>query len=155
MISKLIYEIVLNDFNNIIFLLTKVICINKIGYYVGLTLWWTAFLRHFKKETHYYKMYNVEKFFKMLDLVDANDEDLDINEFYQLIHLISIYQSFVILTKQKELNEEHHLFQDFFKINDNQREKLKNWLIRVKNVIEFRNPVGKQNEDILMVSTRY
>jgi hypothetical protein len=74
---------------------------------------------------------------------------------FKLLLLISIYQNHVLLNKESP--ENHQVFQEFFKASRNDREKLKNWLINVKNLIEVNNPLGKSNQsaDVLIVSTKY
>lgn len=63
LITKLIYEIVQNDFNNELYIITKVININKIRwvsssvsefyYFYRSLIWWVDFYRFFPKEMRY------------------------------------------------------------------------------------------------------
>lgn len=71
---------------------------------------------------------------------------------FKLLMLISIYQNHVLLNKDKP--ESHKVFQEFFKTSRHDKDKLKNWLINVKTLIEVNNPLGKSNQsaDVLMVS---
>lgn len=157
LITKTIYETSNHDFNNTIFILNKIISFNKLGFYVALTLFWSLFLHHFKKDTHhYYKMYDVNKFFKLLQshdrdaekLQDSNDSDL--NSILQLLLLISIYQTYVLLNKEPASN--HEIFQEFFKVSPHDYEKLKTYLSRMKSLMDLRYPVNsKQNAEALML----
>lgn len=141
------------------FILNKIINFNRLGFYVALTLFWSLFLHHFKKDTHhYYKMYDVNKFFKLLQLYerdDKNNKDLDLNSIFQLLLLISIYQNYVILSKE-EAASCHDVFQDFFKVSPHDCEKLKTYLSKIRALMEVHFPVtSNQNADALMVSTRH
>lgn len=109
-------------------------------------------MQFFKKETHYYKMYKFEKFYKLLT-AKTDDQSLDIGEFFKLLSLISIYQSHVLL-RNPEPEEDHHVFADFFNVTHHDRVKLNDWLINAKTIFEMNNPVvrSNQNTDTLMVS---
>lgn len=133
--------------------LTKIISVNnKLSFYVALTLFWALYLGFFKKDSHhYFKMYNVDKFFKLL----LNDEPFnvcqDADSMFKLLTLISIYQNYVLLNRDGP--EEHQIFHEFFKTSSHDREKLKSWLVNVKNLIEVNNPLGSnQSSDALTVS---
>lgn len=135
--------------------ITKIISVNnKLGFYVALTLFWALYLSYFKKDSHhYYKMYNVDKFFKLLLSNEPFNDNQDSNSLFQLLLLISIYQNYVLLNKENPAT--HQVFQDFFKVSHHDREKLKEWLINMKHLIEVNNPLGKSNQtpDVLMVSS--
>lgn len=156
MITKIIYETLNADFNNMHFVITKIICIdNQLGFYVGLTLFWALYLSYFKKDPHhYFKMYNVDKFFKLLSTNESANDSQDADSMFKLLLLISIYQNYVLLNKENP--ENHQVFQEFFRVSQHDREKLKSWLINVKNLIEANNPLGKSNQsaDVLMVSLK-
>lgn len=159
LITKIIYETLSADFNNTMHVITKIICVNnKLGFYVGLTLFWALYLNYFKKDSHhYYKMYNVDKFFKLLLSSEPFNGNEDADSMFKLLLLISIYQNYVILNKDSP--EDHQVFQEFFRVSPNassEREKLKNWLINVKALIEVNNPLTKPNQssDVLMVSAK-
>lgn len=155
MITKIIYETLNADFNNTMHVITKIICVNnKLGFYVALTLFWALYLNYFKKDSHhYYKMYNVDKFFKLLNNESFNDNQ-DVDSMFKLLLLISIYQNYVMLNKDSP--EDHQVFQEFFKVSHHDREKLKSWLINVKSLIQKNHPLAKpnQNSDVLMVSSK-
>lgn len=157
MITKTIYETSNQDFNNTFFILTKIISFNRLGFYIALTLFWSLYLHFFKKDTHhYYKMYDVSKFFKFLQQYekDVNSGEMELNATFQLLLLISIYQSYVLLNKDN-LSDNHNVFHDFFKVSPNDCEKLKTYLSKMKTLIEIRYPVStNQNPDALMVSRR-
>jgi hypothetical protein len=154
LITKIIYETLNGDFNNTMHIITKIICVNnKLSFYVALTLFWALYLGYFKKDSHhYYKMYNVDKFFKLLLHNEPFSEKQDADTMFQLLLLISIYQNYVLLSKDDP--ESHQVFHEFFKVSQNDRDKLKSWLINVKTLIEVNNPLGKSNQssDVLMVS---
>lgn len=97
-------------------------------------------------------MYNVDKFFKLLQN-EPFDDSHDADSIFKLLLLISIYQNFVLLAKDDP--EHHQVFHDCFKVSKGDREKLKRWLIKQKTLIEKNNPLGNQNQsvDVLMVST--
>lgn len=156
LITKIIYETLNADFNNMHFVITKIICIdNQLGFYVGLTLFWALYLSYFKKDPHhYFKMYNVDKFFKLLSTNESANDSQDADSMFKLLLLISIYQNYVLLNKENP--ENHQVFQEFFRVSQHDREKLKSWLINVKNLIEANNPLGKSNQsaDVLMVSLK-
>lgn len=99
-------------------------------------------------------MYNVDKFFKLLLSNEPFKDNQDSQSLFQLLLLISIYQNYVLLNKENSAN--HQVFQDFFKVSHNDREKLREWLINVKHLIEVNNPLGKSNQtpDVLMVSAQ-
>lgn len=155
LITKIVYETLNADFNNVHYVITKILCIDsRMGFYVGLTLFWALYLNYFKKECHhYYKMYNADKFFKLLMTNEPFNDSQDTNSMFKLMLLISIYQNYVLLNKAKP--ESHQIFQEFFRVSHHDREKLEGWLINVKNLIEVNNPLGKSNQsaDVLMVST--
>ena len=134
--------------------ITKIVCTNnKLGFYVALTLFWALYLNYFKKDSHhYYKMYNVDKFFKLLQSNEPFNDSNDVDTTFKLLMLISIYQNYVLLNK--EAPENHQVFKDFFKVTKSDREKLRSWLTNVKKLIEVNNPLGKSNQasDVLMVS---
>ncbi|KAG5678648.1 hypothetical protein PVAND_008304 [Polypedilum vanderplanki] len=154
LITKTIYETSNHDFNNTMFILNKIIDFNKLGFYVALTLFWSLYLHHFKKDTHhYYKMYDVNKFFKLLqqhDRDEQNNKEIDINTIFQLLLLISIYQSYVLFNEESASS--HQVFQDFFKVFPHDRERLKTHLSKIKSLVEIRYPVSwKQTTDALML----
>lgn len=157
LITKIIYETLSADFNNTMYVITKIICVNnKLGFYVALTLFWAVYLSYFKKDSHhYYKMNNVDKFFKLLLNNQAFIDSQDADSLFKLLLLISIYQNYVILNKDSP--ENHQVFQEFFRVSQHDREKLKEWLINVKNLIEVNNPMAKPNQsvDVLMVSEKH
>lgn len=136
--------------------ITKIICVNsKLGFYVALTLFWALYLNYFKKDSHhYYKMYNVDKFFKLLLNNEPFNDNQDADSMFKLLLLISTYQNYVLLSK--ETPADHQVFQEFFKVSQHDREKLRDWLINVKTLIEVNNPLGKSNQssDVLMVSEK-
>lgn len=156
LITKIIYETLSADFNNTMHVITKIICVNnKLGFYVALTLFWALYLNYFKKDSHhYYKMYNADKFFKLLLNNEPFKDNQDADSMFKLLLLISIYQNYVILNKENA--ENHQVFQEFFRVTHNDREKLKSWLINVKALIEVNNPLVKPNQssDVLMVSEK-
>lgn len=155
LITKIIYETLNADFNNTMSVITKIICINnKLAFFVSLTLFWALYLNYFKKDSHhYYKMYNVDKFFKLLTTREPFEDSSDANAMFKLLLLISIYQNYVLLNKERP--EHHQVFQEFFRVSQSDREKLKSWLINVKTLIEVNNPLANSNQsaDVLMVST--
>lgn len=155
LITKIVYETLNADFNNTLYVITK-ICVNKkLGFYVALTLFWALYLSYFKKDSHhYYKMYNVDKFFKLLLSNEPFKRDQDSTSMFQLLLLISIYQNYVLLNKESP--ESYQVFQDFFKVSNHDREKLKEWLLNVKHLIEVNNPLGNSNQtpDVLLVSAK-
>lgn len=138
-------------------IITKIICVNnKLSFYVALTLFWACYLSYFKKDSHhYYKMYNVDKFFKLLLSEEPFSEKQEPDTMFQLLLLISIYQNYVLLSK--DAPESHQVFHEFFKVSQSDRDKMKSWLINVKTFIEVNNPLGKSNQspDVLMVSGRH
>jgi hypothetical protein len=177
LITKNIYETLKGDFNNLHHVIATIICINnKLAFYVSLTIFWALFNVYFKKDSiHYFKMYSTDKvtlikrfkitwminafifttqFFKLLLNNEPFNDSQDADSMFKLLLLISIYQNHVLLNK--ETPEAHQVFQEFFKSSQKDREKLKNWLINVKTLIEVNNPLGKSNQsaDVLMVSTR-
>lgn len=79
------------------------------------------------------------------------NESQDSDSMYKLLMLISIYQNHVLLNKDSP--ESHEVFQEFFKTSLYDREKLEKFLIKTKNLIEVSNPLGKSNQDVLMVCT--
>lgn len=99
-------------------------------------------------------MYNVDKFFKLLSTNESANDSQDADSMFKLLLLISIYQNYVLLNKENP--ENHQVFQEFFRVSQHDREKLKSWLINVKNLIEANNPLGKSNQsaDVLMVSLK-
>jgi len=150
LITKTIHEVLQGDFNNTYFILTKLININKFGFYCAITLWWSLFMQFFKKETHhYFRMYNQQHFFKILmSNENLNDLTSEPSKLFQLLLLVSVYENYVILNKK-----EHETFQEFFKISGSkERDKLKEWLNKVKTLLDVRYPVNGTNTDILMVS---
>lgn len=154
LITKIIYETLNANFNNTMHVITKIISVNnKLGFYVALTLFWAVYLSYFKKDSHhYYKMYNVEKFFKLLMSNEPFNDSQDADSMFKLLMLISLYQNYVLLNKENP--ENHQIFQEFFKVSRHDGEKLRNWLTNVKTLIEVNNPLGKANQssDVLMVS---
>lgn len=156
MITKLIHEIVSIDSNNAVFFINKIISINKLSFYVAITLWWSIFMHLFKKDAHYFKMNSVAKFTSLLQTINPYDQNMSVNDFFQLLLLLSIYQNHVILNKRNQagnLSEEHHLFKDFFKVSDCDKEYLGNWLTNAKIHFERSNPAAcTQSEDAIMVS---
>ncbi|CRL03037.1 CLUMA_CG016456, isoform A [Clunio marinus] len=153
LITKIIYETLNADFNNTMHVITSIICINnKLGFYVALTLFWALYLNYFKKDSHhYYKMYNVDKFFKLLMTCDFTSGKQDADSLFKLLLLTSIYQNNVLLNKDNP--EDHQIFQEFFKVTQKDCEKLKDWLINVKSLIEANNSLVKSNQssDVLML----
>lgn len=151
----MIYETLDRDFNNTMHVLSKIISVNKLGFYVAMTLFWALFLSFFKKDSHhYYKMYDRNKFFKQLHTLENKDMDLD--AIFQLLMLISIYENYVLLSKETS-SENHQVFADFFKAasssNNDDLERLRKYLTNVKTLIEIGNPSGTaKNADALMVS---
>ena len=99
-------------------------------------------------------MYNVDKFFKLLLNNEPFNDNQDADSIFKLLLLISIYQNYVLLNKDSP--EKHQVFQEFFKVSQNDREKLKDWLINVKTLIEVNNPLANPNQssDVLMVSVK-
>jgi hypothetical protein len=154
LITKTVYETSNQDFNNTFFILTKIINFNRLGFYIALTLFWSLYLHFFKKDTHhYYKMYDVNKFFKLLQLheKDADDTKMELGTIFQLLLLISIYQSYV-LRNNDNLSDKHNVFHDVFKVSPHDLEKLKTYLSKMKTLIEIRYPVNSnQNTDALML----
>lgn len=136
--------------------ITKIISVNnKLSFYVALTLFWALYLGFFKKDSHhYFKMYNVDKFFKLLLNNEPFNDSQDADSMFKLLMLISIYQNYVLLNKGAP--EDHQIFHEFFKTSQHDREKLKSWLLNVKTLIEVNNPLGKSNQssDVLMVSCK-
>lgn len=154
MITKIIYETLNADFNNTVHVITKIISVNnKLGFYVALTLFWALFNGYFKKDSHhYYKMYTVDKFIKLLLSNEPFHDTHDVDSMFKLLMLISLYQNYVILNKESP--ESHKIFQEFFRVSRHDLEKLKGWLTSVKKIIEVNNPLTKSNQsaDVLMVS---
>lgn len=137
--------------------LSKIITVNKLGFYVAMTLFWALFLSFFKKDSHhYYKMYDRNKFFKQLHSLENKEMDLD--AIFQLLMLISIYENYVLLSKETS-SENHQVFADFFRASSSSNddlERLRKYLTNVKTLIEIGNPGGSaKNADALMVSREY
>lgn len=155
LITKTIYETLNQDFNNTFFILTKIISFNRLGFYIALTLFWSLYLHFFKKDTHhYYKMYDVQKFFKLLQHheKDIDCTEMEVNAMFQLLLLISIYQNYVLLNKDN-LADNHNVFHDVFRVTPSDVEKLKDYLSKMKMLVEIRYPVRtNHNSDALMVS---
>lgn len=154
----MIYETLDGDFNNTMHVLSKILTVNKLGFYVAMTLFWALFLSFFKKEPHhYYKMYDRNKFFKLLHSLENKEMSLD--SIFQLLMLISIYENYVLLNKDTS-SESHQVFADFFRAssssNSDDLGKLRKYLTNVKTLIEISNPVGStKNADALMVCKRH
>lgn len=157
LITKAVYETLDGDFKNTMHVLSKIIPINKLGFYVALTLFWALYLSFFEKDSHhYYKMYDRTKFFKLLHSSDGKEYSLE--KIFELLMLISIYQNHVLLNPDPISS--HETFQEFFKVSassssEKDLEKLKNYLMNLKSLIESSNRVSsKQNTDALMVSKK-
>lgn len=157
MITKAIYETLDGDFNNTMHVLSKIIVVNRLGFYVALTLFWALYLSFFEKDSHhYYKMYDRTKFFKLLHSSDGKEYSFE--KIFELLMLISIYQNHVLLNTDPIPS--HEIFQEFFKVSsssssDKDLEKLKNYLMNLKSLMERSNRVSsQQNTDALMVSTK-
>jgi hypothetical protein len=153
--TKVIYETLQGDFNNTIHILTKIINVNRIGFYVALSLFWALYLSFFKKDSHshhYFKMYDRNKFFKLLGLSES--KEMDFQSTFQLLMLISIYQNYVLFNKEVA-NESHQVFSDCFKKSASAKddvEKLKKYLKNLKTLIEVANPTNDaKNADAFMV----
>lgn len=158
LITKAIYETLDSDFNNTMHVLSKIINVNRLGFYVALTLFWALYLSFFEKDAHhYYKMYDRTKFFKLLN--SSEGKEYEFEKIFKLLVLISIYQNYVLLNK--DLLPSHEVFQEFFKVsssstNEKDLEKLKTYLMNLKTLMERSNRVSsKQNTDALMVSHDY
>jgi len=155
LVTKIIYETLNADFNNTMHVINKIICDNnRFGFYVALTLFWALFLNYFKEESPVcFRMYDVDEFFKLLTSQEPLSEKQDANSVFQLLMLISIYQNYVLFNKVSA--DSHQVFQEFFKVSSGDRDRLNDWLITVKTVIEVSNPIGKSNEssDVLTVSS--
>lgn len=153
----MIYETLDGDFNNTMHVLTKILIVNKLGFYVAMTLFWALFLSFFKKDSHhYYKMYDRHKFFKLLNSLE--NKEMELESIFQLLMLISIYEQYVILNEDTSI-ESHQVFADFFKASSSTKddlEKLRKYLTNVKSLIETSNPIGTtKNADALMVCKRH
>lgn len=157
MITKTIYETLDGDFNNTMHVLSKIIVVNRLGFYVALTLFWALYLSFFEKDSHhYYKMYDRTKFFKLLNSLEGKEYDFE--RIFKVLMLISIYQNYVLLNKDPLPS--HEVFQEFFKVSSSSTsekdlEKLKTYLMNFKTLLERSNRVSsKQNTDALMVCTQ-
>lgn len=155
LITKAIYQTLDGDFNNTMHVLTKIIIVNRLGFYVALTLFWALYLSFFEKDSHhYYKMYDRTKFFKLLH--SSEGKEYDFEKIFKLLTLISIYQNYVLLNN--DAPSSHETFQEFFKVSSSSTsekdlEKFKTYLMNLKSLMERSNRVSsKQNTDALMVS---
>lgn len=156
LITKAIYETLDGDFNNTMHVLAKIIVVNRLGFYVALTLFWALYLSFFEKDAHhYYRLYDRTKFFKLLH--SSEGKEYAFEKIFKLLMLISIYQNHVLLNNDPLPS--HETFQEFFKAsssstNEKDLEKLKTYLMNLKALMERSNRVSsKQNTDALMVRT--
>jgi hypothetical protein len=148
LITKTIYETLAGDFNNTIHILSQIILLNELGFYVSMTLFWALFLNFFKKDSHhYFKMYEPNKFFKLLDTL--NDEEIELEQVFHLLLLISIFQNYVLLNKN--ITRIHLVFREFFKVTPQEFEKLKSFLVNIKTLLEINDSA---NINSLMVSNK-
>lgn len=152
--TKVIYETLQGDFNNIVYVLAKIISVNRLGFYVALTLFWTLYLDLTSKKNshHYYKMYDRNKFFKLLQFCES--KEMDFQSTFRLLMLISIYQNYVLFNKEVT-SECHQVFSDCFKRSSSTTddvEKLRKYLKNLKTLIEVANPTNDaKNADAFMV----
>jgi hypothetical protein len=130
----------------------------RFALYVALTIFWVLYKNFFKNSEipqpaiqNYYKMYKVEKFFKLLPSYEQFS-NLETDMQYKFLSLISIYANYNLLNDE---SDEHQVFSDFFTRNQNNVERLRTWVQQLKSDFERSHPVGgriEQHVDVLTVS---
>lgn len=142
LLTKLIHENA-NDFNNSLFVCSKLIVIKKkLCCYVGLTLFWALYKSFLSDDgafqcQKYYKMHGVNKFFKLLP-TDEQLTNLSTDLMFKCLSLISIYVNYILLSKDKDDNG---VFQEFFQSNKGDIDRIKAWLDN------FRSVTGRNRKD--------
>lgn len=137
LLTKLIHEQA-NDFNNSLFICSKLIAIKKkLCCYVGLTLFWALYKGFFNDEgtfqfQKYYKMHSVNKFFKLLPS-DEQLTNLNTDLKFKFLSLISIYVNYILLSDDKD---DHGVFQEFFQSNKSDIDRFKPFLQNFRRIVE-------------------
>lgn len=151
MISKALFA-QLDDDYNLVFLVKQICNLNRLAYYVSVSLMWAALYRFVGQPTKMFRMHKISDLIDLLAAIDLNSIEMRLNDVHRFLTMLSVFQSLVILRKARY--EEYVCFRSFFRSSDADMSMMKEWLEKLKSLVEQICSKKRDNDNCLQVRQR-
>lgn len=151
MVARSIFELLDDDYN-LVFVVQQICNLNRMSYYVAVSLMWAALYRHIQKPTPMFRMHKIADLVQLLGAIDvqpADNMESRLIDIHRLLTLISVFQSLVILRKPR--SEEYVCFRGFFRVTTSDLKAITKWLEELKRKVEYVCSQNRENEKCLQI----
>lgn len=141
----------LDDDYNLVFVVQQICNLNRLSYYVAVSLMWAALYRHTVQQTQMFRMHKIGDLVQLLSAIQLEPKTLEsrLNDIHRLLTLISVFQSLVILRKPRV--EEYVCFRGFFRVTHSDLKAITKWLDELKQKVEYLCSQTRENEKCLQI----
>lgn len=139
-----------DDVYNLVFVVQQICNLNRLAYYVAVSLLWAALYRFAGKPIQMFRMHRLADLLPLLHTVDLERPlELRLSRVHRLLTLVSAMQSLVVLRKPR--HEEYVCFRGFFRVTAGDLGAITAWLQLLKEKMEYVGAQMRENEDCLQV----
>lgn len=142
----------LDDDYNLVFVIQQICNLNRMSYYVAVSLMWAALYRHIQKPTPMFRMHKITDLIQLLNSIELTPSEIlesRLIDIHRLLTLISVFQSLVILRKPR--TEEYVCFRGFFRVTQADLKAITKWLEDLKQKVEYLCSQNRENEKCLQI----
>lgn len=141
-----------DDVYNLVFVVQQICNLNRLAYYVAVSLLWAALYRFAGQPIQMFRMHRLADLLPLLHTVDLERPmELRLSRVHRLLTLVSAMQSLVVLRKPR--HEEYVCFRGFFRVTAGDLGAITAWLQLLKEKMEYVGAQMRENEDCLQVGT--
>lgn len=135
---------------NLVFVVQQICNLNRLAYYVAVSLLWAALYRYVGQPIQMFRMHRLGDLVQLLQSVDLERPlELQLDRVHGLLTLVSAMQSLVMLRKPR--HEEYVCFRGFFRVTPADLRALTAWLQLLKGKMEYVGAQRLDNEDCLQI----
>lgn len=135
---------------NLCFVVQQICNLNRLAYYVSVSLLWAALYRFADQPIPMFRMHRLGDLLPLLQTVQLDRPlELPLCRMHRLLSLLSVLQSLVVLRKPR--HEEYVCFRAFFRVTTADLRAITAWLQLLKEKMEFVGAQMRENEDCLQV----
>lgn len=139
-----------SDVYNLCFVVQQICNLNRLAYYVSVSLLWAALYRFAGQSIPMFRMHRLADLLPLLQTVKLERPlELPLCRMHRLLTLLSVLQSLVVLRKPR--HEEYVCFRAFFRVTTADLRAITAWLQQLKEKMEFVGAQMRENEDCLQI----
>lgn len=139
-----------DDIYNLVFVVQQICNLNRLAYYVAVSLLWAALYRFAGQPIQMFRMHRLADLLPLLHTVDLDRPlELRLSRVHRLLTLVSAMQSLVVLRKPR--HEEYVCFRSCFRVTVGDLSTITAWLKLLKEKMVFVGDKKRENEDCLQI----